>query len=176
MKTLFALLLLCLPALSAAGGLALSIEVPRIDVASYHNPYVALWIEREDHAAVANLGVWYQQKKAEAGRPGGGESGTKWLPDLRQWWRRSGRSQALPIDGVTGATRPPGKHEMTIDVADARLAALVPGNYRLVVEAAREDGGREVLKLPFAWPVTSTGTHRAQGASELGQVTLTLSP
>ena len=183
MKSLFALPLLCLPALSAAGGLALSIDVPRIDVAAYHNPYVAAWIEREDNTAAANLAVWYQQKKGEArkgpdGKPlrGGGESGTKWLPDLRQWWRRSGRTQTVPIDGVTGATRPPGRHEVQIDGADARIASLPPGNYRLVVEAAREDGGREVVKLPFAWPAKTSATQQAQGSSELGAVTLTLSP
>ena len=183
MKSLFALPLLFLPALSGAAGLAVSIEVPRIDVASYHNPYVAAWIEREDNTAAANLAVWYQQKKGEARKPadgkpaqGGGESGTKWLPDLRQWWRRSGRSQAMPIDGVTGATRPPGKHELAIDAADKRVAALAPGKYRLVVEAAREDGGRELLKLPFEWPVTAAATQQAQGSSELGIVTLTLSP
>ena len=67
------------------------------------------WIEREDGSAVANLAVWYQQERGkprkQEGKPaqGGGESGTKWLPDLRQWWRRSGRSQSMPIDGVTGA-------------------------------------------------------------------------
>ncbi len=183
MKALFALPLLCLPALSGAAGLAVSIEVPGVDVASYHNPYVAAWIEREDNTAAANLAVWYQQKKGEARKPepgkpaqGGGESGTKWLPDLRQWWRRSGRSQTMPIDGVTGATKPPGKHEFAIDASDKRIATLPPGNYRLVVEAAREDGGRELVKLPFAWPATAAATQQAQGSSELGLVTLTLSP
>jgi hypothetical protein len=182
MKALFALTLLCLPTLSAAAGLGVSIEVPRIDVASYHNPYVAAWIEREDNSAAAQLAVWYQVERGEARKPGdgkpaqgGGESGTKWLPDLRQWWRRGGRSTAVPIDGVTGATRPPGQHELRVDAADKRLAALPPGNYRLVVEAAREDGGRELLKLPFAWPVAADGTQQARGSSELGVVTLTLS-
>jgi len=183
MKRLLLAPLLALPALCGAAGFTVSIEVPRINVASYHNPYVAAWIEREDNTAAANLAVWYQQKKGEArpskdGKPaqGGGESGTKWLPDLRQWWRRSGRSQAMPIDGVTGATRPPGKHEFSVDAADARVAALAPGNYRLVVEAAREDGGRELVKLPFAWPVQAANTEQAQGSSELGAVTLTFTP
>lgn len=183
MKRLLALSLCCLPALCGAAGFTVSIEVPRINVAAYHAPYLAAWIEREDNTAAANLAVWYQQKKGEArpakdGKPaqGGGESGTKWLPDLRQWWRRSGRHETLPIDGVTGATRPPGTHELRVDATDARVAALPPGTYRLVVEAAREDGGRELLKLPFAWPVQAAKTESARGSSELGLVTVTFVP
>ena len=32
----------------------------------------------------------------------------QWLPDLRQWWRKSGRTLQVPVDGVTGPTRPAG--------------------------------------------------------------------
>ena len=182
-RMLLPLLLLAAPALGSAAGLNVTVEIPPIDVAEYHRPYVAAWIEREDNTAAANLAVWYQQKRGEARKPkdgkpaqGGGESGTKWLPDLRQWWRRSGRSQSLPIDGVTGATRPVGTHEIAVDGDDARLENLAPGNYRLVVEAAREVGGRELLKIPFTWPAASAQTLDAQGKSELGKLTLTLSP
>lgn len=192
MKRLLPLLLLGLPMMGSATGLKATVELPQIDVAEYHRPYVAVWIEREDSTAAANLAVWYQQKRGEArkprdgkppggrgngaGGPGGGESGTKWLPDLRQWWRRSGRSQAMPIDGVTGATRPVGTHQITIDGNDARLKDLMPGNYRLVVEAARESGGRELIRLPFTWPASSAQSLDAQGTSELGKITLTLTP
>jgi len=183
MKRLLLAPLFAVPALCGAAGFTVSIEVPRINVAAYHPPYVAAWIEKEDNTAAANLAVWYQQEKGQArpakdGKPaqGGSESGTKWLPDLRQWWRRSGRHASLPIDGVTGATKPPGTHEFTVDAADPRVSALAPGNYRLVVEAAREDGGRELLKLPFAWPMTAAGTQQAQGSSELGAVTVTFTP
>ena len=82
----------------------------------------------------------------------------------------------MPIDGVTGATRPVGTHEIALAGDDARLKNLAPGNYRIVVEAAREVGGRELLKIPFAWPAPSAQTHQAQGKSELGKLTLTLSP
>lgn len=182
MKRLLATALLCLPALAAAG-MKVGVEVPRLDVAEYHKPYVAVWIERDDGTAAANLAVWYQQEKGkprkqEKGKPpqGGGESGTKWLPDLRQWWRRSGRSQTMPIDGVTGATRPAGTHDIAVDTGDKRIAALAPGSYKLVVEAAREVGGRELLKIPFAWPATAAQSLDAQGKSELGKVTLVLTP
>src|ERR1700755_1721304 len=86
-----------------AADMNLTVEIPTLKVAEYHRPYVAVWIEREEHSVAANLAVWYAVKKAEG-------AGTKWLKDMRQWWRRSGREQTMPIDGVSGATRPAGQH------------------------------------------------------------------
>lgn len=167
---------------AAAAGLKVEVEIPQLDVAEYHRPYVALWIEREDSSVAANLSVWYQQERAKPrpqnGKPAesGGEPGTKWLPDLRQWWRRSGRSLSLPVDGVTGATRPVGTHTLEFDAASQQLKDLAPGNYRLVAEAAREVGGRELLKLPFAWPPTAAAQTDVQGKTEFGRIALTLTP
>ena len=164
------LLAAALPA--GAARLSLEVEIPALQVAEYHRPYVALWIEREDASVAANLAVWYQQDK-----PGHkGDSGTKWLPDLRQWWRRSGRGLLLPVDGVTGATRPAGSHTLAFDDRNAPLRDLPPGSYRVVVEAVREVGGRELLKLPLQWPPTAAQEARAQGKNELGAVRLSATP
>lgn len=178
----------------AAAALDLSIEVPSLKVAEYHRPYVAAWIEKPDYAVAANLAVWYQQTRAEerpkpepgkpggpGGGPGGGEGGghdgTKWLKDLRQWWRRSGRTQRqFPIDGVSGATRPEGTHTLNFSADAAPLKDLPPGAYRLVVEAAREVGGRELLKIAFDWPPTAELHLTAQGQTELGAIALDLRP
>lgn len=164
--------LLAAPTLAAAAGLSVEVEIPRLKVAEYHRPYVAIWIEREDASVAANLAVWYQLDT-----PGSkGESGTKWLPDLRQWWRRSGRSLELPVDGVSGATRPVGSHQVSFDGDSAALKDLAPGSYRVVVEAAREVGGRELLKLPLVWPPQDVQEASAQGSSELGLVRLSATP
>jgi len=80
------------------------------------------------------------------------------------------------VDGVTGPTRPVGKHALSFNDKQPALKALAPGNYTLVVEAVREVGGRELLKIPFTWPVTSAQSGKAQGATELGLVTLTAKP
>ncbi|WVM90991.1 DUF2271 domain-containing protein [Halopseudomonas pachastrellae] len=53
---------------------------------------------------------------------------------------------------------------------------LAPGDYELVVEAAREVGGRELLKVPFSWPVSQAADLQAQGNRELGQIRLQLTP
>lgn len=180
---------LALPAQAAE--LNLSLQIPQLDVAEYHRPYVAAWIEREDRSVAAQLAVWYQQKRASnnaapaAGAPPSGagapmgqnaQGGTKWLPDLRQWWRRGGRELDVPADGITGATRAVGEHQLSFRQGQAPLGDLAPGQYKLIVEAAREEGGRELLEIPFEWPAKASGELKAQGKTELGAVRLTLKP
>ena len=156
-----------MPAVSAE--LAVSVEVPALKVAEYHRPYIAIWIEKEDQSVAANLAVWYQTKA-------GKEPGTKWLPELRQWWRRSGRDLQMPVDGVSGATRSAGIQTLRFDNKKSVLAKLPAGNYQLVVEAVREEGGRELLKIPFSWPIKSSQKMKAQGEHELGAIALELKP
>ncbi len=154
---------------SAAQTMTLSVEIPTLRVAEYHKPYVAIWIEDDARKAVANLDVWYDMDKR------GGE-GEKWLSDLRTWWRRSGRTLSMPVNGVSGPTQPPGKHSLTFKQGAKPLGNLKPGSYTLRIEAAREVGGRENLALPFQWPPKSAKTTSATGSKELGKVTLTVKP
>lgn len=149
------------PALAA--DLAVSIELPRIASASYHRPYVAVWIERPDESAVRTLAVWYNQSLPN-------QEGKDWLRDIRTWWRKAGRELRLPADGVSGATRAPGRHQVL--VAGERLRDLPPGRYVLAVEAARELGGRELVRVPFQWGGANRAS--ASGAGELGAVAVTV--
>ena len=152
-----------------AADLRISVEIPKMNVAEYHRPYVAMWIERKNQAVATNLLIWYDlnQKNNE---------GTKWLKDLRQWWRRTGRELSMPVDGLTSATRAPGEHQVGWSSDRAPLATLPPGEYELIVEAAREVGGRELLRVPFQWPPRADASTKAVGERELGAVTLTLKP
>lgn len=159
-----------LPAVAAGADLSVTIEVPAMNVAEYHRPYLAMWIERPDATVAANLAVWYSTKGE------GGEGGTKWLKDLRQWWRRSGRDLSMPIDGVSGATRAPGQHALTFPGDKGPLASLAPGSYQLVVEAAREVGGRELVKVPFTWAAQTPSSANAKGTTELGTVVVNVRP
>lgn len=163
--------LLAAPAFAAS--LGVSIEVPRLNVSEYHRPYVATWIERADNTVARTLSVWYDTRTKPNAN---GEEGTKWLKDLRQWWRRGGRELTMPVDGVTGATKPAGKHQLSFSDGAAPLATLAPGAYKLVVEAAREEGGREVVSIPFQWPPAGAQQPGAAGSHELGEVKLELKP
>lgn len=154
----------------------LTLELPKMDVSEYHRPYVAIWVEREDRSVAANLAVWYQGKDGKDAKSGKSEPGTTWLSDLRQWWRRSGRDQTLPIDGVSGATRPAGQYQLAFSSNKAPFAGLAAGSYKLVVEVAREVGGHELVSVPFVWPPTAPQHLAAKGEHEIGDVKFDLNP
>ena len=105
--------------LTSAAQLEIEVQIPRLQVAEYHRPYVALWLEQDDQH---------------------------------------------------------GTHRLQLDGAQAPLEKLEPGAYVLVIEAAREVGGRELLRLPFQWPPQQSLTSSALGNSELGRVRLSVSP
>lgn len=153
----------------SAAELSLQVEIPALQVAEYHRPYVAVWIENTRGRHQVDLALWYDHDMRD-------DEGTKWLKDLRLWWRRSGRQLEFPVDGFTGATRPVGIHQVSWDSTSAGLDDLAAGEYRLVVEAAREVGGRELVKLPFQWPASSRQETAQQGSNELGRVELVVNP
>ncbi len=139
-----------------AAAATVSVTVPRINVAEYHKPYVVGWLEPVAGGEAKTVFVWYDLKK------GGREPGTKWLADLRSWWRKGGRSLKLPADGVSGATRAPGTYQIPLPNVPA-------GQYVLKVEAARETGGRELVSVPITVP---RGGGAASGKTELGAVSI----
>ncbi|MDQ8037387.1 MAG: DUF2271 domain-containing protein [Pedobacter sp.] len=159
--------LVAAPALAA--DLDIKVEVPKLNVAEYHKPYVAVWVEREDNSVAAQLAVWYDIKMKN-------NEGVKWLKDMRQWWRRGGNDLAMPIDGVSGATRAPGEETLSFSDGKSPLGKLPAGNYKLQIEAAREVGGRELVSVPFTWPPKKAETLSAKGSSELGAVSVQLKP
>ena len=162
-------LALTLPLVSSAAlgaDLSVKFDVPQLNVAEYHKPYVAIWLERADQSVAANLAVLYDLKKDAAG--------DKWVKDLRTWWRKAGRDAKFPLDGVSGATRPAGSQTMKFDGAKHGLDKLPAGDYKLVVEASREAGGRELVKVPFTWTGKGKVAANAAGKEELGAVALEL--
>ena len=155
--------LVAAPALAAAPGtMDVTVTIPRLKVAEYHRPYVAIWVEK-DGGKAKTVAVWYDHDMKNG-------EGTKWLRDVRQWWRASGRSMRFPANGITGATRAPGTHKVSF--SRAQLGAVAPGQYTLVIEAAREVGGRELLRIPFTWPGAPGAGGKAAGSSELGTVSI----
>lgn len=152
-----------------AADLALKLDVPQLNVAEYHKPYIAAWMENADQKVVTNLAVLYDTKKKD-------KAGEKWLKDMRQWWRKSGRELTMPVDGVSGATRAPGEHTLTFPVQKDALNKLPAGQYTLVVEAAREAGGRELVKVPVAWPPKAAQEYAGKGKEELGNVVVQVKP
>jgi len=84
MRTLVSAALLLATASAGAAELSVSVDIPRLNVAEYHRPYVAIWLEPEQ-GAPTTLAVWYDIKLRDS-------EGEKWFKDMRQWWRRDGRA------------------------------------------------------------------------------------
>ena len=99
-------------------------------------------------------------------------AGEKWVKDMRTWWRKAGREATLPIDGVSGATRAAGSHTMSFGPARTGIDKLPAGDYKLVIEAAREAGGRELVRVPFTLPAKGKVAASANGKEELGAVSI----
>lgn len=159
---------LAMPAWSADA--QLEINLPAIQGARVKRPYVAVWLEKvAEHEFAGNIAVWY-----DMGKPNN-IGATKWLPDLRTWWRISGSQAKFPIDGVSGATRSAGQHVINLGAADV-VKKLPAGDYEVVVEVAREHGGHDLVRVPLQWPPRAARTTEATGSQELGQVRLTTKP
>lgn len=155
---------------AAAGTLTLQLTLPAIDTATYYRPYLAAWVERADdsRAVVGTLAVWYDTRLRDG-------LGKNWLRQLRTWWRSGGEQLALPADGVSGATRAAGTHQLEFRDTQGALAGLPPGRYQLAVEVAREQGGRELLRLPFDWGGAANDA-QAQGSKEIGALAVRVAP
>jgi hypothetical protein len=169
MKALLPLLFISLSAVNAhSASIDITLELPRLDAAEYHAPYVAIWLQSGTRE-VTNLALWYDLNMRN-------EKGLEWLKDLRQWWRRSGRNVSFPADGFTGATRTAGTYNLHFEDSQFAFSSLPAGEYTLNLEAVREVGGRELLSLPLRLPIIQTLDLSLKGESELGRVIVQLKP
>jgi len=196
---------LTLPAQAAE--LNVKLELPVVTAGIATKPYVAMFIEKDDDTFVRTLSLWH---KVRAGRDGGGRegepqrggaAGDRYLSDLRDWWRSSGATSQMPIDGISSATRSAGTHELVFTNGKAPLGDLPAGKYQLVIEVAREvkgprgergapgaggppprppgGGSKDALeeqRIAFEWPAKKETTLTAKGKAEIGAISLTLKP
>lgn len=151
---------LATPALAGTG--TVSFEIPKIDTFPYRKPYVAVWLEDGGGQQVKTLAVLHDQARI----------GGRWIPELRSWWRTGGRTMTMPADGISRPTQAPGRHIVGMN----GLEKLPQGRYSVVVEAAREKGGRELVKVPFTLKPGAKASASANGNAELGRVAVSLRP
>jgi hypothetical protein len=159
MRTILTTLIL-LACVSAHAGPRMRIEltVPAIDAEPYHRPFVAVWLETPERRAVTTLAIWYNDET--------------WLKDLRQWWRKAGRSAGDEIDAVTGATPRPARHTIVWDGKDHSGETVPPGDYLLNIEAAREEGGRSYIRREVT--LGESKVLNLPGEIEIGEVKVTI--
>lgn len=144
---------LVLPA--TASELEIALQLPKISEGQYHRPYVAVWVEDSSEKSVRLIEIWREKPD--------------WIKDLRRFWRKTGRADQPLVDARTGATKGPGQYRLRWDGKDDQGVAVPNGEYQLVIEAAREHGGRQLVKQKFNWDGTAVAVSVAAG-NEIGQV------
>ena len=114
------------------------------DSRRYRRPYVAIWVEDADDHVVRQLVMWISM---------GGSGPDQWLPDLKRWYRSDvgktrieKRSKAFTIGR---STRPPGEYTVVWDGKDDDGEPLPRGAYTLFIEAAREHGTYQLIRVPL---------------------------
>jgi thiamine biosynthesis lipoprotein len=115
--------------------LTVTIQLNEIEGTRVHRPYVAVWIEDEDHAPVRTIALWFAKYK--------------YLRELRAWSRveslRSVSEDTHVMNSVSSATRPPGKYTFVWDGKDDFGNSVKAGKYNVMIEAAREHGTYQVM-------------------------------
>jgi hypothetical protein len=107
-----------------------------IDGYRVRRPYVAVWIEDENHSPVRTIALWYAK--------------FKFLHELNSWSRveslRSPSDDTHVLNSTSSATRPPGKYTFKWDGKDDFGKLVKAGKYNVMIEAAREHGTDQVMR------------------------------
>lgn len=132
-------------------------ELPKIGTGKTLRPYVAVWIENADKQSVRTVELWVGKDE--------------WLKDLRSWWRKVGRNDAVLVDAVTSATKPAGKYRFSWDGLDDNGKRVEQGEYTFYAEVVREHGGRNIVRQKLQ--LAEQGFMKQLAATEeTGQITL----
>ena len=120
--------------------LAVDLEIAAQQGYRYHRPYVAVWVEDANGKPVRTLSVWVNT----SGR------GPRYFRELRRWFsmERDQQDAGGPdlISTISSATRLPGQYTVTWNGRDDRGNVVDQGNYRVIIEAAREHGSYQLMQ------------------------------
>jgi FAD:protein FMN transferase len=103
-------------------------------------PYVAVWVEDENHAAVRTIAIWHERDR--------------YLPELKSWYlkyRGLYDTDKSALSTVSSATRSPGKYTLKWDGKDDQGNVVKPGTYTIKIEATREHGTYQLMRQVLVW-------------------------
>ncbi len=114
------------------------------------NPYVAAWVEDTDGVLLRTLGLFHEQSP----------KGSRWLDDLRAWWRVD---QDRIADGgddiaqvISSATRSPGEYSLRWDGLDDNGEPVTDDDVVFCIESARERGPYSLICEPITRSAVSS--------------------
>jgi thiamine biosynthesis lipoprotein ApbE len=146
---------------NSAYELTVNVEIPQTQGFGARRPYVAVWIDDKDRFPVRTLAVLFEK--------------ARWLNELHSWYRED-RLRAMSeggeiLNSVTGATRSPGKYTFQWDGKDNAGKLVKEGAYTVLVEAAREHGGYNLVRREINFNGQPAQVQLPPGG-ELGAVSL----
>lgn len=125
--------------------MVINLQINLQDGGNVKRPYVAVWVEDENHAPVRTITVWH--------------GSDRYMDELKSWYLKY--HELYTTDGnfgssSTSATRSAGKYTLKWDGKDDVGKPVKPGKYFLKIEAAREHGTHQLLRQEFDWANTVT--------------------
>jgi thiamine biosynthesis lipoprotein len=116
--------------------LTIGVEVARIQEERALRPFVAVWIENEQHDAVRTIALWYGK--------------FRYLNELHIWYRDESLQPENVVwhimNSISSATRLPGKYKLRWDGKDEAGKFVKAGKYTVLIEASREHGTYQLIR------------------------------
>jgi thiamine biosynthesis lipoprotein len=103
-------------------------------------PYVAVWVEDENHAPVRTIAIWHERDR--------------YLPELKSWYlkyRDIYTTDKNVLSTVSSATRSAGKYTLKWDGKDDKGNDVKSGKYTIKIEATREHGTYQLMRQELDW-------------------------
>jgi thiamine biosynthesis lipoprotein len=113
---------------------AVNLELMRFEGRA-RRPFVAIWVEDSKKKTVRTLALWFNKPR--------------WLPDLKEWFHKNSdtyQNGVKDVFSISSATRPPGTYTIKWDGKDDNGEYVLPGNYTVYIEVAREHGSYQIMK------------------------------
>jgi thiamine biosynthesis lipoprotein ApbE len=127
-------------------------------------PYVAVWVEDENHAPVRTISIWH--------------GSDRYLPELKSWYlkyRDRYYADKSFSASLTSATRSAGKYTLKWDGKDDHGNLVAAGKYIVKIEAAREHGTYQLMRQEIQWDGTAQ-KYTLAGNVEIADATLACKP
>jgi thiamine biosynthesis lipoprotein ApbE len=115
--------------------MVINLEINLQNQGTVKRPYVAVWVEDENHAPVRTITVWH--------------GADKYLPELKSWYLKYRGLYATDRSwsgSHTSATRSAGKYTLKWDGLDDQGNPVKPGHYFVKIEASREHGTYQLMR------------------------------